>query len=112
MNRKIAVIVVAGALVGILVGVALAGGDDGSQRRPVPPDLGVPDTTGLPPAETGPSGPTDATPPEPDTGGSGGGTGNAGGGSDTGGTQAPSGGQDTETNDTPPPKGSPAERFE
>jgi len=104
MNRRIALILLGGAVAGVLIGVALAGGDSGSDRQPSLPELGIPRTE-PPAAETGPTGPTDTVEPAPDSG-TGGDT-----GADTGGTP-PAGEQDTETNDTPPPEGSPAERFE
>jgi hypothetical protein len=106
LNRKVALVLIGGALAGVLVGVALAGGDEGSDREPRLPDLGIPRTTEPPAGETGATGPTEPdTTTSPDTG-AGDGT-----GGDTGGAPA-SAPADTETNDVPPPRGSPAERFE
>jgi hypothetical protein len=117
--RKVSLIVLAGVLVGALVGVVLAaggGGGDDSSTNLRPPDLGVPtQTTQEPDAETGATGPQETPAPSTGTGGQqqgNGGTGNGGtGGGQTGGNQAPAQ-PDTERHDTAPPKGSPADRFE
>jgi hypothetical protein len=109
--RRLVVLGIAAVLTGLIVGVVVAGsGDDGGggdssgsvpELAPLPgsSDLGSrtrsdrtdTDTT------TGDSGGTSApeAPPAADDG--------------SGGTQAP---QDSPQNDTPPPSGSPAERFE
>jgi hypothetical protein len=109
--RKVAVIVVAAVVTGIVAGVVIAGsGSDEDSTTEVPvPELRPPgDSTGTDPADRAPEdqgtdgngGSPDQT-PQPDQQGSG-----EGG---TGGAQPP---PDSEQNDVPPPSGSPAERAE
>ena len=112
--RKFALIGVAAVLTGVIVGFAIAGsgGDDGGGTKATTPELEP-----LPGSSSLDEGTTDR-----DRGATGeqGTTGQSGGSSEPatpaptpdstgGGAAAP---QDTETNDTPPPSGSPAERFE
>lgn len=112
--RRLAVLGIAAVLTGLIVGVVVAssgddGGGDTSSRRSVPEltplpgssDLGSgtrSERTDTDRTTTDDSGGTTApTTPPADTGG------------DSGGTAPPA---DSEQNDTPPPSGSPAERFE
>jgi hypothetical protein len=111
--RRLVVLGIAAVLTGLIVGVVLANsGDDGGGGDTT---QSVPDLAPLPGSADGGSrtdrertqtdrtttdesgGTTAPTTPPADTGG------------ETGGTQAP---QDSPQNDTPPPSGSPAERFE
>jgi hypothetical protein len=104
----VALFVLAGAIVGVLIGVALAGGGDGPDHAPVPPDLGIPRTTEPPPAATGATGSTGPDDTEqPATGTEPGGD----AGTPSGGAQAPTQ-PDSPSNDAKPPPGSPASRFE
>ena len=112
--RKFALIAAAAVVTGLIVGLAIAGsGDDGGcGKQATTPELApLPGSSSLDEGATGPDsgttgdkgttgqsgGSSEPSTPTPTTGGSG------------GGAAAP---QDTETNDTPPPSGSPAERFE
>jgi hypothetical protein len=109
--RKVAVIVVAAVVVGLVAGVVIAGSDGDSSKEAPAPELRPPGDssgTGQGSGERG-----DRT--TPDTGGStapdetpqSGQQGSGQGG--TGGTQPP---PDSERNDMPPPAGSPAEQAE
>ena len=112
--RKFALIAVAAVVTGLIVGFAIAGsGDDGGGgKQATTPELEpLPGSSSLDEGATGPDrgttgdkgstdqsgGASEPSTPAPTPGNSG------------GGAAAP---QDTETNDTPPPSGSPAERFE
>jgi hypothetical protein len=114
MRNRIAVIAIGAVLTGLLVGVVLAGsgGDGDSTGTDVqPPELTVPVGSG--------SGGDTTTRERRDRGtttDSGGATGTdqstpAPSGEDTGGA-APAQPEDTQQNDTAPPSGSPAQRFE
>jgi hypothetical protein len=106
--RRVAIIVVAAVVTGLVVGVVLAGSNDGSSDgRVTTPELTVP----------GDSAPTETQTTPRDEQGATGDTGTGGAAPEqqapdnpSGGAQAPR--QDSPQNDTPPPKGSPAERFE
>jgi hypothetical protein len=116
LNRKVAVIAVGAVLTGLIVGVVLASsdGDDSDKTDVQAPELTIP----------GGSGTTDRTPGRDRDRGTSGETGSPSSSTpSTGGAQAPSdqssGGaeapaapQDTQQNDVPPPRGSPAQRFE
>jgi hypothetical protein len=109
--RKLAVILVAAVVTGLVVGIVISGSDgDSSEEVPVP-ELRAP-------------GDSSATGPEDGTGGDEGAGGGSGapapdqdpeggqqdsGQGGTGGAQPP---PDTEQNDVPPPAGSPAEQAE
>lgn len=114
MRNRAAVIAIGAVLTGLLVGVVIAssGGDgDGAPTDTEPPELTVPGegsggadrgttdtrTDEGPTTDSGATG-TDQSAPAPS-------------GPDTGGA-APAQPDDTQQNDTPPPSGSPAERFE
>jgi hypothetical protein len=114
--RRVALIAAAAVVTGLIVGVVLAGGNgDSSNKDVTAPELTVPGSAG-----TTDNTQTDKRRNEGTTGDSGQETGGSTGETPqapTGGAQpqAPSqtGGQpDTPQSDTPPPKGSPAERFE
>jgi hypothetical protein len=116
--RKIALFVIAAAVTGLVAGVMIAGcgggGNDSSSQDVTVPELKPPPgnlsgatgdegTTGA----TGTSDSTTTTTTPDSTGGAEATTGAAG--AQSGGANAP---EDTKQKDTPPPKGSPAERFE
>lgn len=112
--RRLVVLGIAAVVTGLVVGVVVAGsGDDGGggdssrsnpELAPLPgsSDLGSgtrserTDRTGTTTTDESGGTPAPTTPP-------------AGSEGNSGGTPAP---QDSEQNDTPPPSGSPAERFE
>jgi hypothetical protein len=103
--RKVAVIVAAAVLTGLVVGLVVADSDDGSAESPPPaPELTAPPDSG---SESGRSGESDRTRTEPAPEQSPGQPGPPA----TGGAQPPPV-EDTEQTDQPPPRGSPAERFE
>jgi hypothetical protein len=107
--RRVAVIALAAALTGLLVGVVIAALDeDDSSRGPVTaPELTVPRESGVTDTQTdthreqGATGPPGSGGSEPATPGS---------TNPTGGAQAPD--EDTPKHNTAPPPGSPADRFE
>jgi hypothetical protein len=101
-------IAVAAVVTGLIVGVVLAGGDgDSSNREVTVPELTVPGSAGTTDGKTEKRRDQGTT---GDSGGSGGGTVEQSPESPSGGAQPPT--EDTPQNDTPPPTGSPAERFE
>jgi hypothetical protein len=117
MRRKLALIAIAAIATGVLAGVVIAGGgDDGSssqdvtvpELKPPPGDLGG--TTGDE-GTTGDQGTTGdtTTTTTPDSTGGAQAPSDTGGSGQSGGANAP---DDTQQRDTPPPQGSPAERFE
>lgn len=112
--RRFAVIAVAAVLTGVVVGVVVAGGgdDDGGGGSQTVPELTPPPGSSLDESQTrtdrrGATGEQDS---QGESGGAAEPTAPAPSTPDTGGDTAPP--QDTEQNDTPPPSGSPAERFE
>jgi hypothetical protein len=118
--RKVAFIAVAAIATGVIAGVVLAGGGDGGssnrdvtvpELKPPPGDLGGTTTDEGTTGDEGTAGDQGGTTTAPDS------TGGAqapapdetGGSGESGGANAP---EDTQQRDTPPPQGSPAERFE
>jgi hypothetical protein len=107
--RKVAVIVIAAAVTGLVVGIVVANsgdGDDSPSRDVRVPELKPPPGSSgdQSQSETGDEGTNGGSTPDQGTGGT-----QQPAEPDTGGSQPP---PDTEQNDQPPPKGSPAERFE
>lgn len=110
--RRLVVLGIAAVLTGLVVGVVLASsGDDGGGG-----DSGgsVPELTPLPgSSDLGTGTRSERTDTErTTTDDSGGSTAPASPPADTGGSGGTTGPQDSPQNDTPPPSGSPAERFE
>jgi hypothetical protein len=113
--RRLTVFIIAAVVTGLLVGVVIAGGgDDNSGSKPPP----APALNPLPGSIDSPSG-SDTTKREKDKGSTGAtGTGGATTApaepsqptAPSGGSQAPP--EDTPQNDTQPPAGSPAQKFE
>jgi hypothetical protein len=109
--RKLAVILVAAVVTGLVAGIVIAGSDDGSSEQVPVPELRAPgDSSGTGSGDgsrgdEGASGSTGGSAPNqaPGAGQEGSGEGA------TGGAQPP---PDTEQNDVPPPAGSPAEQAE
>jgi hypothetical protein len=112
--RRLVVLGIAAVVTGLVIGVVVAssGDGDGNGRQSTG---SVPELTPLPGSSDLGSGTrsertdTDRTTTE-DSGGTAAPTAPPAGGGESGGTQAPP--QDSPQNDTPPPSGSPAERFE
>jgi hypothetical protein len=111
--RRLVVLGIAAVLCGLIVGVVVASsGDDGgggSTTQSVPDLAPLPGSSDLGSGTQRDRTKTDRTTTEESGGSTGPATPPADTGGDTGGTQAP---QDSPQTDTPPPSGSPAERFE
>jgi hypothetical protein len=116
LNRKVEVIAVGAVLTGLIVGVVLAssGGDDSNETDVQAPELTIPGGSGTTDRarerkrDTGASGENGSTGSDtPSTGGA-----QTPSDESSGGAQAPAAPQDTQQNDVPPPRGSPAQRFE
>jgi hypothetical protein len=120
LNNKVAAIAVGAVLAGLIVGVVLASSGGGGDSKTT--DVGAPELT-----VPGGSGTTDRRSEKKGTTGTSGESGPAGSGSggestggaeappsnqNSGGAQAPAAPKDTPQNDVPPPRGSPAQRFE
>jgi hypothetical protein len=117
--RRLALFLIAAAATGLVAGVMIVGcGDSGSSNQEVtapelkPPPGGITGTS-TDEGATGDKGTTGdqstTTTPSQSTGGSQAPAGGQTGGNPSGGANAP---DDTKQKDTPPPQGSPAERFE
>ena len=112
--RRLVVLGIAAVLTGLIVGVVVAGsGDDGGggdSSRSVPELTPLPGSSDLGSGSRTRSDRTDTdTTTTDDSGGTPAPDAPAGTDGGSGGTEAP---QDSPQNDTPPPSGSPAERFE
>jgi hypothetical protein len=112
--RRLAVLGIAAVLTGLVVGVVVAssgddGGGDTSSRRSVPELAPLPGSSDLGSETRSERTDTDRTTTDDSGGSTAPTTPPADTGGDSGGTAPPA---DSEQNDTPPPSGSPAERFE
>jgi hypothetical protein len=121
LSNKVAAIAIGAVLTGLIVGVVVAssgGGDDSKTTDVGAPELTVPGDSGTTERRSerkGTSGATGESGPAPDSGTGGESTGGAQAppsNQNSGGAQAPPAPKDTPQNDVPPPRGSPAQKFE
>ncbi|MGH2979136.1 MAG: hypothetical protein ACRDLQ_05815 [Solirubrobacterales bacterium] len=110
--RRLVVLGIAAVLTGLIVGVVVASSGDegggGDRSRSIPELAPLPGSSDLGSGTRSERTDTDTTTTN-DSGGTSAPDAPPAGSDGSGGTQAP---EDSEQNDTPPPSGSPAERFE